>query len=58
MPRFGLTIDVYPRDLPFSLLGAAVAGYAFWTNAPVEIADPVALLIVFDIRVRRWRRRT
>lgn len=57
MPRFGFTIDVWPRDLPFSLLGAAVAGYALWTGVPAEIADPVALLIVFDIRISRSRRR-
>ncbi|MFJ9147016.1 hypothetical protein ACIRP7_02855 [Streptomyces sp. NPDC102270] len=57
MPRFGLTIDVWPRDLPFSLLGVAVAGYAHWTGVPAEVADPVALLIVLDIRIRRSRRR-
>ncbi|MER5209945.1 hypothetical protein ABT063_04965 [Streptomyces sp. NPDC002838] len=31
---------------------------ALWADAPVEIAIPVALLIVLDIRICRSRRRT
>jgi hypothetical protein len=31
---------------------------ALWAEAPAEIAIPLALLIVLDIRIRRWRRHT
>ncbi|WP_179235588.1 hypothetical protein [Streptomyces sp. CS113] len=57
MPQFGLTIDVCLRDLPFCLVGAAVSGHPFYADTPAQIAVPVALLIAFDIRVRRSRRR-
>ncbi|WP_409106629.1 hypothetical protein [Streptomyces caniscabiei] len=58
MPRFGLSIDICLRDLPFCLVGAAVAGSPNWGDVPAGIAVPVALLIALDIRVRRWSRRT
>ncbi|MFJ8784619.1 hypothetical protein [Streptomyces sp. NPDC102476] len=56
--RTGVTVDICPRDLPISLIGTAGGALAVWTDAPAEIAVPVALLIVLDIRVRRWHRRT
>ncbi|MYU17266.1 hypothetical protein GTZ78_42930 [Streptomyces sp. SID8361] len=58
MPRFGMTIDITPRDLPIALIGTAGGTFALWANAPAKIAIPTALLIVFDIRIRRWRQRT
>ncbi|MET8897532.1 hypothetical protein [Streptomyces albogriseolus] len=44
--------------MPLALIGTAGGALALWTDAPVEIAVPVALLIVLDIRVRSWRRHT
>ncbi|MFI1924484.1 hypothetical protein [Streptomyces sp. NPDC020377] len=58
VPRVGVTVDIHPRDLPIGLIGTAGGALALWADAPAEIAVPVALLIVLDIRVRRWRRRT
>ncbi|MFF8192514.1 hypothetical protein ACF05L_16985 [Streptomyces bobili] len=40
------------------MVGAAVAGSPNWGDVPAGIAVPVALLIAFDIRVRRRSRRT
>jgi hypothetical protein len=40
-----------------ALIGTAGGALALWANAPAEIAVPVALLIVLDIRVRRSHRR-
>jgi hypothetical protein len=40
-----------------ALIGTAGGALALWANAPTEIAVPVALLIVLDIRVRRSHRR-
>jgi hypothetical protein len=57
VPRTGVTVDICPRDLPTALIGMAGGALALWANAPVEIVIPTALLIVLDIRVRRWRRR-
>ncbi|MFH8661155.1 hypothetical protein [Streptomyces afghaniensis] len=53
----GVTVDIHLRDLPIALIGAAGGAFAMWANAPAEIAIPTALLIVFDIRPRRCRRR-
>ncbi|MFF0111396.1 hypothetical protein [Streptomyces prasinus] len=58
VPRTGLTVDIRPRDLPLALIGTAGGALAIWADAPAEIAVPVALLIVLDIRVCRGRRRT
>ncbi|WP_432131700.1 hypothetical protein [Streptomyces tendae] len=58
VPRVGVTVDIHPRDLPIALIGTAGGALALWADAPFEVAVPVALLIVLDIRVRRWRRRT
>ncbi|MBK3628723.1 hypothetical protein JHN59_28570 [Streptomyces sp. MBT49] len=58
VPRAGVTVDICPRDAPLALIGTAGGALALWADAPAEIAVPVALLIVLDIRVRRWRRRT
>ncbi|MFD8422248.1 hypothetical protein [Streptomyces sp. NPDC059466] len=44
--------------MPIALIGTAGGALALWANAPAEIAIPVAMLIVFDIRIRRRRRRT
>ncbi|MFF2235927.1 hypothetical protein [Streptomyces anulatus] len=57
VPRVGLTVDIHPRDLPIALIGTAGGALALWADAPAEIAVPVALLIVLDIRIRRWSRR-
>ncbi|MFD4610926.1 hypothetical protein ACFWOT_23130 [Streptomyces sp. NPDC058440] len=57
VPRVGVTVDIYPRDLPIALIGTAGGTFALWANAPAEIAIPTALLIVFDVHIRRWRRR-
>ncbi len=58
VPCVGVTVDIHPRDLPIALIGASGGALALWADAPAEIAVPVALLIVLDIRVRRWRRPT
>ncbi|MBA6439762.1 hypothetical protein [Streptomyces sp. GMR22] len=58
LPRTGVTVDICPRDLPIALIGTAGGAFALWANAPAEIAIPTALLIIFDIRIRRWRERT
>ncbi|MFI0091073.1 hypothetical protein [Streptomyces bobili] len=58
LPRTGVTVDICPRDLPIALVGTAGGALALWANVPAEIAVPVALLIVLDIRIRRWRRPT
>lgn len=58
VPRVGVTVDIHPHDLPIALIGAAGSALALWADAPAEIAVPVALLIVLDIRVRRRHRRT
>ncbi|MFC8132533.1 hypothetical protein [Streptomyces sp. NPDC057302] len=57
VPRTGVTVDIGLRDLPMALIGSAGGALALWAEAPVEIAVPVALLIVLDIRFHRWRRR-
>jgi hypothetical protein len=57
VPRVGVTVDIHPRDLPITLIGTAGGTFALWANAPVGIAIPTALLIVFNVRVRYWRRR-
>ncbi|MFF7266238.1 hypothetical protein ACFZCL_39020 [Streptomyces sp. NPDC008159] len=58
VPRAGVSVDICPRDAPIALIGAAGGALALWADAPAEIAIPVALLIVLDIRIRRRRRRT
>ncbi|MDQ0960908.1 hypothetical protein QFZ66_004786 [Streptomyces sp. B4I13] len=58
LPRTGVTVDICPRELPIALIGTAGGVLALWATAPAAIAVPVALLIVLDIRVHRWRRRT
>ncbi|MDX3528677.1 MULTISPECIES: hypothetical protein [Streptomyces] len=58
VPRAGVSVDICPRDLPMALIGTAGGALALWADTPAEIAVPVALLIVLDIRVRRWRRPT
>ncbi|MEU1934644.1 hypothetical protein ACH49O_13180 [Streptomyces coeruleorubidus] len=45
------------RSVGCALIGTAGGALALWANAPAEIAVPVALLIVLDIRVRRSRHR-
>ncbi|MGC0204617.1 hypothetical protein [Streptomyces levis] len=56
VPRTGVTVDICPRDVPIVLIGTAGGAFALWANAPAEIAIPVALLIVLDIRIRLTRR--
>jgi hypothetical protein len=58
VPRAGVSVDVCPRDMPITLVGTAGGALALWASAPAAIVVPVALLIVLDVRVRRWRRRT
>jgi hypothetical protein len=57
-PRTGVTVDICPRDVPIALIGMACGALALWARAPAEIAVPVALLNVLDIRVRPLRRHT
>ncbi|MFJ4965837.1 hypothetical protein EES43_15685 [Streptomyces sp. ADI96-02] len=57
LPRAGVTVDICPRDLPLALIGTAGGALALWADAPTGIVVPVALLIVLDIRIRRWSRR-
>ncbi|MHA5052252.1 hypothetical protein [Streptomyces sp. SD15] len=58
LPRTGVSVDICPRDLPIALIGTAGGALAHWAHVPAEIIVPVALLIIFDIRVRLWPRRT
>ncbi|MGW0875834.1 hypothetical protein ACWD3Z_35900 [Streptomyces sp. NPDC002740] len=57
VPRVGVTVDIHPRDLPIALIGTAGGTLALWANAPAEIAVPTALLIIFNVHIRCWRRR-
>ncbi|WP_326678781.1 hypothetical protein [Streptomyces sp. NBC_01237] len=57
LPRTGVTVDICPRDLPLALIGTAGGALALWADALAEIVVPVALLIVLDIRIRRWSQR-
>ncbi|WP_326737731.1 hypothetical protein [Streptomyces sp. NBC_01022] len=52
-----MSIDVHPRDLPIVLIGTSGGALALWADASPEIAIPAALLIMLDIRIRRWSRR-
>lgn len=54
MPRFGVTIDICPRGLPFCMIGASEAGYGFWVNVPATVSLPLAFLMTFRVTVRRW----
>ncbi|MFF7736037.1 hypothetical protein [Streptomyces sp. NPDC007984] len=58
VPRVGVTADIHPRELPIALIGTAGGTFALWADAPARIAIPTALLIIFNIRIRRWRRRS
>ncbi len=58
VPRVGVTVDIHPRDLPTALIGMAGGALALWADAPAGVVIPTALLIVLDIRIRRWPRRT
>ncbi|MFC9603670.1 hypothetical protein ACFTTN_09400 [Streptomyces niveus] len=58
VPRTGVTVDICPRDVPIALIGTAGGALALWADAPAEVAVPVALLIVLDVRIHRWRHRT
>ncbi|MGA5429015.1 hypothetical protein ACPCVL_19755 [Streptomyces koyangensis] len=51
-----MTVYICPCDFPIGLIGTAGGALAHWANAP-RFAVPVALPIVLDIRIRRWRRR-
>ncbi|WP_234325324.1 hypothetical protein [Streptomyces sp. NRRL WC-3626] len=53
-----MTVDIHPRDLPTALIGMAGGALALWADAPAGVVIPTALLIVLDIRIRRWPRRT
>ncbi|MDT0613949.1 hypothetical protein [Streptomyces lancefieldiae] len=55
MPRFGLTIDICPRALPFCMIGMSEAGYGFWVDVPAVVSLPLAFLMTFRVTVRRWR---
>ncbi|MFF4311690.1 hypothetical protein [Streptomyces sp. NPDC001507] len=58
VPRVGVTVDIHLRDRPIALIGTAGGTLALWANVPAGIAIPTAALIVLDVRIQRWRRRT
>ncbi|MFC9217721.1 hypothetical protein ACFTZD_28300 [Streptomyces sp. NPDC057083] len=55
MPRFGLTIEICPRGLPFCMIGVSEAGYGYWVGVPVAVSLSVAFLVAFQVTVRHRR---
>lgn len=56
VPRFGVTIDITPRELPFALIGGGGGSLGIWAGAPAYAVSCGALLIAFRVSVRVWKR--
>ncbi|MEU2782330.1 hypothetical protein [Streptomyces sp. NPDC007110] len=57
VPRFGVTIDITLRELPFALVGGAGSSLGIWVEAPVYAVAVGAFLVTFRVSVRIWKRR-
>ncbi|MEU5367010.1 hypothetical protein ABZ354_26680 [Streptomyces sp. NPDC005925] len=57
VPRFGVSIDITPRGLPFAVVGGAGGSLGIWVEAPAYAVAVGALLVTFRVGVRVWRRR-
>ncbi|MEV7463311.1 hypothetical protein [Streptomyces rubiginosohelvolus] len=57
VPRFGLTIDITPRGLPFAVVAGAGGSLAIWVEAPVYAIACGVFFVTFRVGVRRWRGR-
>ncbi|MEU5361299.1 hypothetical protein ACFY9R_31345 [Streptomyces albidoflavus] len=58
VPRFGVTIIIAPRGLPFAVIGTTVGALGLWVEAPVYAVAVGAFLITFQVTARLWKRQT
>ncbi|MER8002811.1 hypothetical protein [Streptomyces sp. NPDC095613] len=56
VPRFGVTIDITPRELPFAVVGAAGSSLGIWVEAPVYAVAIGVFLVTFRVTARLWKR--
>lgn len=57
MTRFGVTIDISPRELPFPWIGGGGGSLGILAGAPVYAVAFGTILITFRVSVRVRRRR-
>lgn len=57
VPRFGVTIDITPREPAFAVTGGVVGVLGLWVGAPVYAVALGAFFVTFRVCVRVWRRR-
>lgn len=57
VPRFGVTIDITPREPAFTLVGGVGSSLGIWVEAPVYAVAVGAFLVTFRVSVRIWKRR-
>jgi hypothetical protein len=57
VPRFGVTIHITPRELPFALVGGAGSSLGIWVGAPEWAVTIGAVLVTFRVSARIWKRR-
>ena len=55
VPRFGVTIDITPRELAFALIGGGGGSLGIWAGAPLYAVACGAFLVTFRVSVRAWR---
>jgi hypothetical protein len=58
VPRFGVTIDIAPREPSFALVGGAGSSLGIWVGAPEWAVAIGAFLVTFRVSVRVWKRRS
>jgi uncharacterized membrane protein len=51
LSRPGLALYLAPRELPFILVGGAVAAVSAWSAVPVEVAVAAVFLVAFQVKV-------
>jgi hypothetical protein len=56
VPRFGVTLHVTPRELPFALIGGGGGYLGILAGAPMHAVACGAFLVMFRVSVRIWRR--
>ncbi|MFP8905628.1 hypothetical protein [Streptomyces atacamensis] len=58
MPRFGLTIDIALRELPFCIIAAGGAALGIGSEVPAAVVIPAAFLVAMRVRIsfRDWKR--
>ncbi|MEV5129409.1 hypothetical protein ACN6K8_004446 [[Kitasatospora] papulosa] len=57
VPRFGVTIDITPREPSFAVIGCVVGVLGIWVAAPPYAVAIGAFLVTFRVSVRPWKRR-